>query len=60
MFGYVQANLNDLSDEEKKQIKADCNDLRKLPAKAKPEKMTADPLRTDRQALFACVPGNCE
>lgn len=31
-----------LEKEEKKQIKADCNALRKLLAKAKPEKMTQD------------------
>ena len=40
-----------LDKEEKKQIKADCNDLRKLLMKAKPEKMTADDLYNIRSAI---------
>ncbi len=40
-----------LSKEEKKQIKADCSDLRKLLLKAKPEKMTADDLYNIRNAI---------
>ena len=40
-----------LAKEEKKQIKADCADLRKLLRKAKPEKMTADDLYNIRNAI---------
>jgi molecular chaperone DnaK len=40
-----------LEKDEKKQIKADCADLRKLLVKAKPEKMTADDLRSIRSAV---------
>ena len=40
-----------LDKEEKKQIKADCADLRKLLMKAKPEKMTADDLYNIRNAI---------
>ena len=40
-----------LAKEEKKQIKADCADLRKLLMKAKPEKMTADDLYNIRDAI---------
>lgn len=40
-----------LAKDEKKQIKADCNDLRKLLMKAKPEKMTADDLYNIRNAI---------
>lgn len=40
-----------LSKEEKKQIKADCADLRKLLVKAKPEKMTSDNLYNIRNAI---------
>ena len=40
-----------LEKEEKKQIKADCADLRKLLMKAKPEKMTADDLYNIRNAI---------
>lgn len=40
-----------LSKEEKKQIKADCNALRKLLAKIKPEKMTQDDLFHIREAI---------
>lgn len=40
-----------LDKEEKKQIKSNCADLRKLLAKAKPEKMTADDLYNIRSAI---------
>ena len=40
-----------LAKEEKKQIKADCNALRKLLAKIKPEKMTQDDLFHIREAI---------
>ena len=40
-----------LEKAEKKQIKADCADLRKLLMKAKPEKMTADDLYNIRSAM---------
>lgn len=40
-----------LDKEEKKQIKADCAELRKLLTKAKPEKMTADDIYNIRSAI---------
>ncbi len=40
-----------LDKDEKKQIKADCSNLRKLLMKAKPEKMTADDLYNIRNAI---------
>ena len=40
-----------LPKEEKKQIKADCSELRKLLSKVKPEKMTADDLYNIRDAV---------
>jgi molecular chaperone DnaK len=40
-----------LEKSEKKQIKADCADLRKLLAKAKPEKMTAEDLQNIHAAM---------
>ncbi len=40
-----------LDKEEKKQVKADCAAVRKLAAKAKPEKMTADDLRAIQDAI---------
>jgi len=40
-----------LPKEEKKQIKADCSELRKLLSKVKPEKMTADDLYNIQNAV---------
>ena len=40
-----------IEKEEKKRIKADISVLQKLLSKAKPEKMTADDLRSVRDAM---------
>lgn len=47
----LSAGGKQIDKEEKKQIKADISALQKLLSKAKPEKMTADDLRSIRDAM---------